>query len=461
MRRIALTLTGFVVLGLIGSALWASPQREMVVASEGEVYAVKSGLYGELFPGGKETAAADPVLALDVTKPDGTAERLLVNGTAGPEVESLPFLLFEESSKTLFLVWEARVSHIHPILMLSGYNGSWIEPFEIIGNPFSPKSSPQFAVTQDSYEEQGLEGPVGRHRTILHLFWGEETANGLIKTLYTPIFLENGRFVGSSPIYTLNDLEPQFEPQGESRPVSPALAQSIRVQRGRDGRTVVIAFVSLISGRLNTLEIDALPMQLSLLADGARAHIIDLGARLYPSKLKSLADEARAHIIDLGRSFHPVVSSSLAAQAQTYINGASPSVPLKSIADGARAHIIDLGAKLSGRGLKNVTGAAMSSSIIEVQPSALMASVDASFSPQLLQMQMISARPTPEVGQEEINMFLSEKGPDVLLAWIHGQRVLYVETLESGWSEIREIRLTEALDSTRALKMLEQRVLNR
>ncbi|HWN41440.1 MAG TPA: hypothetical protein VNW71_04430 [Thermoanaerobaculia bacterium] len=458
MKRITLTLAGFVALGLIASAVWAAPQREMVVGSEGEIYAVRTGIYGELFPGGKETAATDPVLALDVTRPDGTSERLLVNGTGGPEVESLPFLLFEESSKALFLVWEARVSLIHPILMLSGYNGDWIEPFEILSNPFSMKSSPQFAVTQDTYQEQGPEGPVSRHRTTFHMVWGEETENDLIETFYTPIFLENGRFVGRSPIYKLNDIEPKSP---ENRPVASALAQNIRVQRGRDERTVVVAFVSPASGRLNTLEIDALPMQLSLLADGARAHIIDLGARLYPGKLKNLAEEARAHIIDLGRSFHPVVSNSLAAQAQTYISGSSPSRPLKSIADGARAHIIDLGAKLSGRGLKNAAGAATSSSIIEVPTNSLLANADASFSPQLLQIQMISARPIPEVGEGSIKMFVSEKGQDVLLAWINEQRVLYVETLEAGWSDVREIRLTEDLDSARALKMLEQRVLNR
>lgn len=461
MRRIALTLIGFVGLGLIGSAVWASPRREMVVGSAGEIYTAKAGLYGQLFPGGTETLAENAVLALEVTRPDGTLQRLLVDGTAGPDVERLPFLLYEESSKTLFLVWETRVSAIHPILMLAGYDGGWIEPFEIIGNPFSLKSTPQLAVIHDTHEEQGTDGPVTRHRTILQLFWGEEAGGGLVDTLYTPIFLENGRFISRSPIYRLND----FEAEGAERVAVPAaLGPNLRVQHGRDERTVVVAFVSMATGRLNTLEIDALPMQLSLLADGARAHIIDLGAKLYPGKLKSLAEEARAHIIDLGRSFHPEVSGSLAAQAQTYINSSSPTTPLKVIADGARAHIIDLGAKLSGRGrgLKTASSASTASVILEVEPSDLQATADASpFSPQLLQVQMISARPAPAVGKGEISMFVSETGRDVLLAWIDGTRVLYVETQEAGWSEVREIRLNADLDSVRTLQMLEQRILNR
>lgn len=461
MRRIALTLIGFIGLGLIGSAVWASPRREMVVGSAGEIYTARSGLYGQLFPGGKETLAGNPVLALEVTKPDGTVQRLLVDGTGGPDVESLPFLLYEEFSATLFLVWETRVSAIHPILMLAGYDGSWIEAFEIIGNPFSLKSTPQLAVIHDTRQEQGAEGPVTRHRTILQLFWGEETGKGLVETLYTPVFFESGRFVGRGQVYRLDEFEAEDAGSG---PVSATLGPNLRVQQGRDERTVVVAFVSMTTGRLNILEIDALPMQLSLLADGARAHIIDLGAKFYPSKLKSLADEARAHIIDLGRSFHPEVSSSLAAQAHAYINGSSPSVPLKVMADGARAHIIDLGAKLSGRGrgLKTASSTSTAPRILEVEPSALMATAEESpFPPQLLQVQMISARLAPEVGKGEISLFVSETGHDALLAWIDGQRVLYVETQGSGWSQVREIRLTSDLGSSRALKMLEQRILNR
>ena len=462
MRRIALTLIGFVGLGLIGSTVWAAPRPEMVVGSAGEIYTAKAGLYGQLFPGGKETSAEYPVLALEVTKPDGAVQRLLVDGSAGPEVESLPFLLYEELSETLFLVWETRVSAIHPTLMLAGYDGSWIEAFEIIGNPFSLKSTPQLAVIHDTRTEQGAEGPVTRHRTILQLFWGEETEKGAVESLYTPVFFENGRFVGRGPTYRLSDFE--AEDAGSNLAAAANLGSELRVQHGRDERTVVVAFVSMTTGKLNTLEIDALPMQLSLLADGARAHIIDLGAKLYPSKLKSLADDARAHIIDLGRSFHPEVSNSLAAQAQAYINGSSPSTPLKVIADGARAHIIDLGAKLSGRGrgLKTAYSTSTAPEILEVEPTSLMATVDEGpFPAQLLQVQMISARPIPEVGKGEISMFLSETGQDVLLAWVDDQRVLYVETQGAGWSEVREIRLTADLDSSHALKMLEQRILNR
>jgi hypothetical protein len=463
MRTMKFSLAALLIGGLISSSAWAASQRgESVLGAEGELYTVRTGTYGQLFPGGKQTQLTNAVLALEVTKPDGTEERLLVNGTTGPEAERLPFLRFEEASKTLFLVWESRVNLVHPILMLSGYNnGSWIEPFEIIGNPFAPKTSPQFAVTQDTYEEQGPNGPLTRHRTTIHLAWGEEIAGGLISTFYTPVFLENGTFVGRSPVYRLNDLE---LPEAPGETATPQLAQVLRVQRGRDERTVVVAFTSLTNGRINTLEIDALPAQLSLLADGARAHIIDLGAKLYPGKMQSLAEEARAHIIDLGRSFQPVISGALASQAQAYIliNGSSPGSDLKAIADGARAHIIDLGAKLSGRGLKTAASELAPPAIVEVQPLSLTATPDAlPFSPQFLEVQLVSSRVAPEVGRGDVRMFMSESGQEVLLAWIDGQRVLYVETSGQGWSETREVRITPSFDSTDAFEVLERRVLNR
>lgn len=463
MRRIKYTLAGLVAFVMACSAAWASSDPSIVLGAEGELYSVRTGLYGQLFPGGKDTLPGNAVLALEITQTDGIQQRHLVNGTAGPDVDSLPFLLFEEASRTLFLVWERRVNQTHPILMLSGYssNGTWFEPFEIVGNPFSPKTSPQFAVTQEDYEEQGPEGPIARHRTILHLVWGEEVNSGAIETFYSPVILENGTFFGKNSVFNLNHFEQAQAAASIAASVpSPELAQALRVQRGEDGRSVVVAFVSEVSGQLNTLEIDTLPMQLSLLADGARAHIIDLGAKLYPGKLKNLAGEARAHIIDLGRSFHPMVASSLALQAEAYLlsSGDSPGSNLKSLADGARAHIIDLGAKFSGKGLRTGASALVPSKVVEAQPEVDNAG---GLAPQLLQIQVLSGRTAPEVGRGQIHMFASASGQNVLLAWIDGQRVLYRESVETGWSEVREIRLSVNLDLNSAIEILEQRVLNR
>jgi hypothetical protein len=464
MRRFARIFALLTVAGVAGPAAWAAAQREAVLGSKGELYVAKAGSYGQLFPGGKETAPTNPVLALDVTRADGKEERLLVEGTQGPDVEKLPFLFFEEASETLYLVWERSTTLIHPSLMLSGYDGSWLTPFEIIGNPLAPKASPQLAVTRDSYEEEGEDGPVTHHRTILHLVWREENGSGVSETFYTPIFLEDGTFLGRSPVYRLVDFDTGVT--AELAPAAlPQVALVSKVQRGRDERTLVVAFTSPATGRLAILEIDALPAQLSRLAGEARGHIIDLGAKLFPAKIQSLAQETRSHVMKHGGSFHPEVVQSLADQVQAFIlaQGSVPGSTLKVIADGARGHIIDLGAKLSGRGLRSATLASSTvANTVEIQSSDLEASSEVSaFLPQLLQIRVASSRPVPPVGSSEIAVFMTERGQDVIVAWVDGNRVLYRESAGEGWKDTLEIKLSPSLDLARAYEILEQRVKNR
>jgi hypothetical protein len=462
MRRIGLIAIVLLLALIPGAGARAATQRDAVLGADGELYTVKAGVYGELFPGGKQLPASSSVLALDIVKPDATRTRLLVKGTEAADADESPFLLYEEASRTLFLVWETRLGGVFPILMLSGYDGSWMDPFPIIDYPFSIKASPQLAVTHDSYQEENAAGAVTRHRTVLHLVWGQEADSGDVETYYTPLFFENGALIGRSPSYRLNDFE-SADANALSAPGATLSEHIARIQRGRDDRTVVVAFSAGgggNGGRLTTLEIGALPPQLGRIADGARAHIIDLGARLFPGNLQALAASTRTEVIRLGTSFDPEVLKSLADQVEAYIvdKGSSSSATLKVIADGARAHIIDLGAKLTGRGLRNVQSAS-TSNIVEVKPADL-GSGNADIPSQLLQFREVASRVVPEADKSEVKVFFSETGEHVLLAWASGNRILYRESADTGWKDLLEIRLSDSLDEARAYEILDQRVRN-
>src|SRR3954465_11076739 len=106
----ALILAG--TLALASSALAAD--RQAALGDSGEVYLVRTGSYGELFPGGTGADAKNPVLALDIVRPGQAAQRLLVPGTDGADVESSPFELYESSSGALFLVWQSQINSISP-----------------------------------------------------------------------------------------------------------------------------------------------------------------------------------------------------------------------------------------------------------------------------------------------------------------------------------------------------------
>jgi hypothetical protein len=462
MRRIGPILAFALVLGLAATAARANHQGA-ILGTGGELYLVKSGTFGDLFPGRQDTDPINSVLRLDVVAPDGSVQSSLVPGTQGPEVESAPFLQYEEASHTVYLIWETRINVIHPILMLSGFNGGWMwnEPIEIVGNPFAPKTSPQLTVTHDTFEEKVDGTPVTRHRSILHAVWGEETGSGSIETYYTPIILEDGLFTGRSPVFRLNDLDTAASVAGASA-LSPDLLQTLRIQPGRDERTVVVGFVSPRTGRLVTVEIDSLPPQLVQLADGARSHIVDIGARLYPSQIDKLAEEARSHIVDIGVAFHPEVLRSIADDVKSYLETEGRrGGDLQVIADGARSHIVDIGAKLSGRGLRGTNAASTVSDIIEVVPDTQLDPPEDKLDSHLLQLRKASDRPAPGVGRGEVILFVSENGQNVIVAWVEADRVLYRESSGAGWRDPLEVRLTQSMDVRQVLEILEQRVRHR
>jgi hypothetical protein len=428
----------------------------MVLGTGGQLFAVKAGEYGGLFPGGRATDATNTVLAVDVVRADAAVERLLVPGTEGSEVERLPSLVFEEASGTVFLVWESRINVIHPVLMLSGLDpdGKWFEPVEVVGNAFANKTSPQLAITRDVSSWTTNEGDtITRYRTVLHLLWGEEDGTGLYETFYTPIVFDNGVLNGRNPIYELGSFDPA-KGEATSFALSPELVRVAKIQAGRDERTVVVAFTSQLTRRLVTLEIDWLPVELASLADGLRSQIIDTGVKVsYPANRAALATKARAGILANGAAFHPEILRALADRIYAAVLSDSGS-NLVALADGLRSQIIDTGAKLSGRGLRRLSSTAPPAGGIAEIP----AGESETHTSHLIEFRLASSRPAPAVGAGPVTLFVSENGEDTMIAWNEIGRLLYRESRGDGWSEVLELRLNETFDLARALDVLQRRV---
>ena len=443
-------------LGFLASAAVAA-SREMALGADGEIYAVRAGTYGELFPNDKNFDRSDPVVALDITKPGSPLRRILVPGTGGPEVETSPSLIFEEGSGTVFLLWETEFS-FHPILQLAGFDGtSWSRPIEVIGNPFALKTSVQFTITREVYEEKQADGStVPRHRTIEHLVWQEETADGGLATLYSPIVINDGRYIGWNPIFNLDEyLDERVTPK--SGEVQASLARAPIIESGRDERTIVIAYASSALGRLASVEVDTLPQPLIQLADKARSHIIDLGHRHYPGDLPGLAAKARSHIIDLGHAFRPEVIQAIAKQVEAEILGGGTD-GLEPLANKARSHIIDLGAQLSGRGLRGAKGADATAQLLEIEEDPTLPESSGS---SLFQFRVVSDLPVPHAGSGAVRLFVSEGGDNLTVSWAQADKVLYRNSHGDRWTEPRELRFSENLDLAKAYEILEQRLGNR
>ena len=103
----ALTLVSLLLAGAVGvSAAPAAERGQIALGSNGELYSVYSGAYGELFPQSSGAPAEASVLALEIAYPGEQTQRLLVPGTddAFGDLEGSSSLVFEDQSGTVFLL---------------------------------------------------------------------------------------------------------------------------------------------------------------------------------------------------------------------------------------------------------------------------------------------------------------------------------------------------------------------
>lgn len=438
--------------------LHAASLERSVIGSGGEVFRVIAGPYGELFPGGTEADASSPVLALDVDESDGTALRLLVPGTEGAQHDQNPALVYDEVSQVVHLVWESQSSHIHPVLRLTSYgDDGWGEPLEIIGDPFAAKTHPVLFVTNDSVRANDADGSPAavQRRTILHLVWAQERSVGSFESLYSPILLGASSASAGPPVISLDALTDPTLSAGAD--IDASAEGLMHLRAGEDGRTVIVAFASARSGHIAAVRVDLLPVELARLGEEARAHIIDAGLTSGHDDLRKIADGARAHIIDAGvrLSFHEPVVRSIADSARAHIidAGARGEDDIRRIAEEARAHIIDAGVKFSDRGLRRVTGASASSAPREFPLQAGLTDEH------VVRVAVASSVTAPAGVGASPRLFSSPSGTDFILSWREGNHLTYRESRDGGeWSDVRVIRLSEALSAEDAYAALERRV---
>ncbi len=447
----------FFVLGLVPSGTVLAANRPGVLGSEGEIYFVRAGVYRELFPEGKETPAENKVLALEVNRPNKPVERLLVPDTVGPEVESFPFLVFEETSKSIVLIWRKDTNVFHQSLNLSSLQaGKWSETIEVTANPFATKITPQVALTGDDYEvrnEDGITEVI--KRTILHVIWWEEDSAG-DKVLYAPLTLLNGIYTGSHPVFAINEFDTQAGLA--TAEIAPELVQSPRIQSGRNDHSVVISFANPRNGLLTSIECTALPGELSVLAGGARAHIIESGAK-HKGDMKKIADEARAHIIESGVKLHPKILSLMADEARAHIieSGARFGSDVKGLALSVESQLVETGSIILENARADQNEDVQGPQIMPMDSSAAVAA--------LLQVRMLSGHPAPQTGPATTTIYASEDGQKVLVAWTDeaSTEVRYREWRGdiNSWSQILNLHLTTSLTRERVDQILEQRVRHR
>lgn len=481
---LALLLTGLLLLAgaLVtpGSAFAAAPLGTPGPA--GEVYLVRSGVASELLPN------AEPdddrlILALEILRPGEGPEWIEVPESEGVSGDLSHFVLFEEASNTLFLVWQTRIGS-HPIIKLASFrDGAWADVVPVSGNIWNFKGHPRLAVTRDSFtvEQDGELRTV--ERTFLHVVWWEDTLEGL-RVLYRPLILESGRLHGMGEIYVLNDL---VDPVGnEDTGVEPSrsLLESPILQPGRDSSSVLTAFADAKSGRLVVTEIRLLPMGLGQWAEEIEEFVAGYQSE-EPSEngepdLHSFAGRVRSSILiaghrhrlnpravgEIAQDVHDGVvsgaigaSSSSAGSAEAGQGKGRNDGELRSLAGVIRSQIVIAGARIDGETLARFS-ATMAPSVLEVVPRELEESgTGGPLTPHLARVVMSSSLSIPELDEEaDPHLFVSPDGTEVVVAWAEPSALAYRKTVAGTWGGVRRMSLSEELTLAEALEILSRSV---
>ncbi len=435
--------------------------HNVALGSNGELYRIQAGVEKDLFP--TDGSADVVVLALDITRQGAngpTIQRLLVPGTGGNDVESSPSLFFEESSKSVFLVWESRINPLHSVLYLTSMtaDGELGEVVRISGDRYSFKSAPRIAVSRDTFELTGPSGtPVRHFRTIVETVWWETTGSE-DRAVYAPVVLIDGAYLGWNPVFLLDDLAVSDPNRIAEVPTGPLL-HAPSIQLGDDGAATIATFINSETGRLNTLEIDVLPVDLSDIAARVRAKILTYPR--IPAQVSMLADVIRAQIIDLGGGLHVSVRSFLAEAIRAQIidlGGRFSPGQIRRLADAIRAQIIDLGADtFGGRGGRQQNAAYRIAEVMAT-PTAepTVAEPGHAFA-----LRTAVDLPVPDTGDAVPSVYTSARGDSLLVAWEQEGKILYRESTEDGWTDVLSLTLGPNMTREQAQQILEHRARNR
>jgi len=454
-------LIALLVLSILVTGSAAAESRTGTLGSGGEVYLAQVVPSSQVFA--QPEAAADPlVLALKILRPAQEPEWIRVPESEGVNPNASFFILHEELSDTVFVVWEGRIGS-HPIIQLASYHdGVWSETRLVSENIWSLKGFPQLAITRETFElpdEEGVAQTV--QRTLLHVVWWEETAEG-DRTLYRPLILENGELQALGQAYVLNELAGEALAVDAEAPEE-ALLRHPSVQVDGDGKTVLVTFADPATRRILVLDIGPLPAGLGLLGND----VFDFVSGLEPAApegpdISSIAGRVRAHIVIVGHRYrlNPGAVQRMADEVHSTVSESlteDPDMELRTLAGVVRAHIVIVGARMSGETLDRIRPSS-ATSVVEVTSQEEQTPTSGSEVPALVRLTVTAELAVPSVGSGATHLFASPEGTELILAWETETGVQYRKAAGGVWSPVREMPTSQELDLSRALQLLEQSV---
>lgn len=434
----------------LSAAAASAEERALALGADGALYRVVSGRYGDLFPDAAQASAEHAVLAVDIVRAGAGTRRLLVPGTDDLAVESTPYLVYQSSLDTAVLVWESRLRDIHSSLHLVCLRGGvWSAPIALDADFGSWKSTPRIAITTETYQSENAAGALEAHqRTIIHTLWWEDAGAGE-RTVYSPVVLIDGEYIGWNPLQVVDELDTAEGPA--PFPVAASFYRSPSVAPGGHSNNLILSFVNPRTGRLLKFEVEVLPHALTELAARLRAYLLGL-APVESGSLQTIADKARAHILIGGaRRFNEKYLRSLANEVRRRILELGDTTSgIRAIADVSRAHILIGGVEIAQRAFRD--------SVDGVTSVEVMADDSAQSPLAIVQLRLLASLAAPRIGAGPTKILTSPDGDSTLVAWEEDGEIRYRENYGHEWTVMRALTLGAGLSRERAYEILQRRI---
>ena len=447
MRKILHTLAPLALLAsLVTTPLLADATSTPVeLGSDGTIYRLWSGTFGELFGPENTALPADaPVLALDVVAPGQALARQVVPGTEGPEAESSAALLYDRTSDSVHLVWNSRTigsPTVSNLELRSLAAAGWSELIELSGRSQTDKSALRLALTADDFAVtvDGVETHIPRR--VLHLVWIEVVADGP-HAFYSPVVFANGRYLGWNPVVALDELAMPGPALTLAPPVSVALRAAPTLVATATGR-VSASFVHSQSNHLVTVDMQALPGELGELAEMARGHIVEIATTLGPEGRPELGALARGHIVEIARNFHLSAANYIGDRTGELLAAADSSIDAATLGEMARGHIVERAREILASGLANRCAA--EEFLLEIQPfDPAAAGPESAFSHFFVMRRVARWEIPSDLVAPDARILVSADGNRATVAWSDESHLYYREvSSDSQWSPVRDLDLTQ------------------
>ena len=246
------------VLGALVAAVLAPLARaeeRSLLAPDGTLYHVQSGVYRNFEPDGTAARPEDFVIHWDSLDQAGVALSGIIPGTANADPKDQFDLAYDSLSKSLVLVWNDRVQVINSIQFAIFQKGIWTQSQLIPSGMFSFASHPQILVTHQTVQDLDVNNTeYDTQRSIISVIWWEGSIRP--RARYAPIFVENGSLdLADIQIYDLPELVGSQTVAGSGILENP-LYEAPTLQQDGLSSTILATFADVATGTLQVAHIN-------------------------------------------------------------------------------------------------------------------------------------------------------------------------------------------------------------